>query len=223
MKNKNMRNISSNPRPCVVLFSENQVFVHELSALLQQSVESMVLVASFADLENLISICEVINIIISDNNRLPDIIVKDDFVRRLYKVSCIINCSLTQVNHPKFINFKKPLRLGEMRSFVSNYLHKCDMFVSLGECVFDERAKLIAWPGHQVDLTSKETELISFILSKQNFSASKKEIMNGVWKNYCQESDSTTLDVHLTKLRKKTPDSLLIVNSEKVQINLNIK
>lgn len=57
--------------------------------------------------------------------------------------------------------------------------------------------------GKEIPLSLREQELLSYLCAKSGRIVSKREIMTDVWQN---RSDSSTINVHILKLRKKLED-----------------
>lgn len=58
--------------------------------------------------------------------------------------------------------------------------------------------------GEAVHLSSKELDLLNYLCCNADTTISKEEIMSEVWKN---SPDSSTVNVHILKLRKKLEDN----------------
>ena len=80
--------------------------------------------------------------------------------------------------------------------------------------LFNKKAK------KTVDLTEKESDLLSFLVQAKEHKASKEEIMNKVWK-YSENAETHTLDSHLYSLRQKLQndtDALLCYQNGLLQL-----
>lgn len=58
--------------------------------------------------------------------------------------------------------------------------------------------------GKKIHLSSRETDLLSYLCQNADTTLSKEEIMSAVWKS---SLDSSTVNVHILKLRKKLEDN----------------
>ncbi|MGN0692974.1 MAG: winged helix-turn-helix domain-containing protein [Oscillospiraceae bacterium] len=58
--------------------------------------------------------------------------------------------------------------------------------------------------GQKIHLSSRETDLLSYLCLNADITLSKEEIMSAVWKS---SLDSSTVNVHILKLRKKLEDN----------------
>lgn len=74
--------------------------------------------------------------------------------------------------------------------------------VKLGEIEVDLVNSKSIHPDHEVELTSREVELIKFFLGHTNTPVSREELLTSVWK-YEYSTNTRTVDVHISKLRNK--------------------
>ena len=66
--------------------------------------------------------------------------------------------------------------------------------------LFDERRVMKG--GQEIALTPTEYQLLEALLRNQNIAMSREKLLELVW-GYEFEGDTRTVDVHITKLRKK--------------------
>lgn len=74
--------------------------------------------------------------------------------------------------------------------------------VSLGDVEVDLNNSVAIHSDHEVELTSREVELIKFFLGNTNTPVSREELLTSVWK-YEYSTNTRTVDVHISKLRNK--------------------
>ena len=60
--------------------------------------------------------------------------------------------------------------------------------------------------GHDVEMSFKEFELLTYFIENQGIALSREKILNNVW-NYDYFGDARTIDTHVKKLRSKLEDS----------------
>jgi hypothetical protein len=88
-----------------------------------------------------------------------------------------------------------------------------DHIIMLGKFQFDQRKMLLISRNSKIELTSKESDLLSLLLHSANETVERETILSHVWGD---EGDyvGRTLDVFISKLRKKleTDESVKIVN-----------
>lgn len=74
--------------------------------------------------------------------------------------------------------------------------------VSLGQVEVDLSRSVAIHPDREVELSSREVELIKFFLIHPNTPVSREELLTSVWK-YEYSTNTRTVDVHISKLRNK--------------------
>ena len=71
-----------------------------------------------------------------------------------------------------------------------------------GGIVIDKTAHQVKVDGHDIELSYKEFELLSYFVENQGIALSREKILNNVW-NYDYFGDARTIDTHVKKLRSK--------------------
>lgn len=99
----------------------------------------------------------------------------------------------------------KPFEMLELLARIKSVLRRSEGLSKqavLGDLtvLFDERRVLKA--GREVALTPTEYQLLETLLRNQNIAMSREKLLELVW-GYEFEGDTRTVDVHITKLRKK--------------------
>lgn len=74
--------------------------------------------------------------------------------------------------------------------------------VKLGNVEIDLANSVAIHPGREVELSSREVELIKYFLGHTNTPVSREELLTSVWK-YEYSTNTRTVDVHMSKLRNK--------------------
>ena len=77
--------------------------------------------------------------------------------------------------------------------------------ISAGGIVVDKAAHTVMSDGSPVDLSFKESELLTYFIENQGIALSREKILNNVW-NYDYFGDARTIDTHVKKLRSKLGD-----------------
>lgn len=72
----------------------------------------------------------------------------------------------------------------------------------IGGIRIDKAAHQVSIDGHNIDLSYKEFELLTYFLENQGIALSREKILNNVW-NYDYFGDARTIDTHVKKLRSK--------------------
>ena len=74
--------------------------------------------------------------------------------------------------------------------------------IELGGIILDESAHSVTIDGHEIELSFKEFELLTYFMKNQGIALSREKILNNVW-NYDYFGDARTIDTHVKKLRAK--------------------
>lgn len=74
--------------------------------------------------------------------------------------------------------------------------------IEIGDYLFDPRNMTLSLADHQVELTSKESDLLSLLHSSANATVERDDILRNVWGDK-GDYVGRTLDVFISKLRKK--------------------
>ena len=85
--------------------------------------------------------------------------------------------------------------------------------IAIGQYQFDQKGMSLIFNSQPIELSSKETDLLSLLVSNENKTLERDHILNIVWAdegNYV----GRTLDVYISKLRKKLEEdsSIKIIN-----------
>ena len=68
--------------------------------------------------------------------------------------------------------------------------------------VIDSEGRTVSVDGKPIELSSREYELLKYLLDNENVALSREKILNNVW-NYDYYGDSRTIDSHIKKIRHK--------------------
>ena len=83
----------------------------------------------------------------------------------------------------------------------SNLLTNDDI-ISAGGIELNKAAHQVKIDGHEIELSYKEFELLTYFMENQGIALSREKILNNVW-NYDYFGDARTIDTHVKKLRSK--------------------
>ena len=75
----------------------------------------------------------------------------------------------------------------------------------VGGIIIDKAAHIVKIDGQEIDLSFKESELLTYFVDNKGLALSREKILNNVW-NYDYFGDARTIDTHVKKLRKKLGD-----------------
>lgn len=74
--------------------------------------------------------------------------------------------------------------------------------IEVGGITLDKNAHQVKIDGHNIELSFKEFELLTYFVTNQGVALSREKILNNVW-NYDYFGDARTIDTHVKKLRNK--------------------
>ncbi len=84
------------------------------------------------------------------------------------------------------------------------YRKKRKDYINLGEVQLDLKAGLARRPDGDIELTTREVEVLRFLADFPNEPVTRKALLENVWRYQFSSNTSTrTVDVHISKLRTK--------------------
>lgn len=99
----------------------------------------------------------------------------------------------------------KPFEMLELIARVNLVLaktKKADSRVCIGETEIDLKARKALARGKEIELARQEFELLETLILNRNIALSREKLLELAW-GYDYMGDTRTVDVHITKLRKK--------------------
>jgi DNA-binding response OmpR family regulator len=81
--------------------------------------------------------------------------------------------------------------------------------IAAGDVAVDRERREVRVRGESVAFTTKEFELLEFLVERPNVALNRREILDGVW-GYDWLGSTRTVDVHVAQLRKKVDGALTI-------------
>lgn len=103
----------------------------------------------------------------------------------------------------------KPARLGELHARLEVAARRrgvssipAEDRLSLGDIVVDLVGRSVEVDGHDIGLTTKEFDLLAYLVKRRGEAVSRAQLMDSIWGD-AYVAISRTLDVHMTALRSK--------------------
>lgn len=99
----------------------------------------------------------------------------------------------------------KPFEMLELIARVNLVLEKTKKLgsrIQIGQTVIDLDAQTATVAGKEAGLTRQEFELLSVLIKNRNIALSREKLLTLAW-GFDYMGDTRTVDVHITKLRKK--------------------
>lgn len=76
--------------------------------------------------------------------------------------------------------------------------------LDLGEFIIDLQKRVISHNGHEIELTRKEFDLLSYLLLHKNRVLTRMQLSEHIWGTFADDDyDSNYIDVHIKNIRKK--------------------
>ena len=159
-----------------------------------------------------------IDVLILDDDNLQNFLSQllpfiDSKVNKLVNLS---NCHLST----REIRLPKPLVLFELLEIIDNLRNADGMFRSLSSgWIYCSNTARLQGNGDIIKLTDKESTLIEYLLSLNGYRSSKSDLLEKLW-NYNPNSETSTLNTHLYKLRQKLPKNMFIIDGNACFLNV---
>lgn len=99
----------------------------------------------------------------------------------------------------------KPFEAVELLARVDAVLRRVKPAVrifTIGNALIHLDKRIVTLDGFPVDLTHREFELLEVLINNRNMALTREKLLNLAW-GYDYFGDTRTVDVHITKLRKK--------------------
>lgn len=175
-------------------------------------------------LDDLISSSDVTVHIISNDDYFPlpskvDLLILDSNDFRFiepYRVKTIINLSSNQYfsnSQSNEIKINKPFRLNKLLQLIENALQSSDLFCAINKnYLYNERLQTLTSATEVVKFTEKENHIFKAMLLENNFEITKDSLLKNIWR-YHEDSETSTVDTHLYKLKAKLPAGMLEIKN----------
>jgi len=192
----------------VVIVAQNQLLLDSLrdNFLFSQDAELLHL----NELSNLAQFDKIDILLIDqpvDNVEIPE-----------YKIRSIINLSGVAIDDREIV-LPKPYKLSDIAIILQNNVENNKLFVPLSDgWIFNELESRFQNSGSLIRLTEKENKIIHFLVNAKNMTCDKKELFKSVWQ-YSSNSETSTLETHLYKLRQKLPGGMLKIENSICNLN----
>jgi hypothetical protein len=159
-----------------------------------------------------------------NNIRKIDLLIVDKNINSteipFYRINTLVNLTSKPLVRSE-INFHKPLRFKELLKIMYSNMQDEYLFCCINESlIYHQRLAKISSIDTEILLTDKENALFAELLMSENFSNSKEHLKHKIW-NYHRDSESTTADTHLYKLKQKLPNGLIEIKATQCYLRIN--
>ncbi|MCE2730584.1 MAG: winged helix-turn-helix domain-containing protein [Rickettsiaceae bacterium] len=195
-----------------------EVILLTRSNLLANSIKDNLLDADFFyiynDYQALINFHNKINLLIID---LSDLTLDNIWH---HKIKTIVNLTSKNKFSQDEINISKPLRLNNFLKIIQGVNNSQDIFCIINnDFIYNEKLHTLSSQENSIRLTAKENNIFKSMLLSTDFRIEKEFLLKNVWK-YHKNSESSTIDTHLYRLKAKLPDNMLELKSNSCQLKI---
>ncbi len=195
-----------------------EVILLTRSNLLANSIKDNLLDADFFyiynDYQALVNFHNKINLLIID---LSDLTLDNIWH---HKIKTIINLTSKNKFSQDEINISKPLRLNNFLKIIQGINNSQDIFCIINnDFIYNEKLHTLSSQENSIRLTAKENNIFKSMLLSTDFRIEKEFLLKNVWK-YHKNSESSTIDTHLYRLKAKLPDNMLELKSNSCQLKI---
>jgi hypothetical protein len=195
-----------------------EVILLTRSNLLANSIKDNLLDADFFyiynDYQALVNFHNKINLLIID---LSDLTLDNIWH---HKIKTIVNLTSKNKFSQDEINISKPLRLNNFLKIIQGVNNSQDIFCVINnDFIYNEKLHTLSSQENSIRLTAKENNIFKSMLLSTDFRIEKEFLLKNVWK-YHENSESSTIDTHLYRLKAKLPDNMLELKSNSCQLKI---
>jgi len=195
-----------------------EVILLTRSNLLANSIRDNLLDADFFyiynDYQALVNFHNKINLLIID---LSDLTLDNIWH---HKIKTIINLTSKNKFSQDEINISKPFRLNNFLKIIQGVNNSQDIFCLINnDFIYNEKLHTLSSQENSIRLTAKENNIFKSMLLSTDFRIEKEFLLKNVWK-YHENSESSTIDTHLYRLKAKLPDNMLELKSNSCQLKI---
>ncbi len=137
-----------------------------------------------------------------------------------HKIKTIVNLTSKNKFSQDEINISKPLRLNNFLKIIQGVNNSQDIFCIINnDFIYNEKLHTLSSQENSIRLTAKENNIFKSMLLSTDFRIEKEFLLKNVWK-YHKNSESSTIDTHLYRLKAKLPDNMLELKSNSCQLKI---
>jgi DNA-binding response OmpR family regulator len=135
-------------------------------------------------------------------------------------IKTIVNLTSKNKFSQDEINISKPLRLNNFLKIIQGVNNSQDIFCVINnDFIYNEKLHTLSSQENSIRLTAKENNIFKSMLLSTDFRIEKEFLLKNVWK-YHKNSESSTIDTHLYRLKAKLPDNMLELKSNSCQLKI---
>lgn len=195
----------------VVLFTRS----HLLTDSIKDNLLNTDFFYTYSNYQTLVHSHNKINLLIIDLNDFP---IDNSWY---YRIKTIVNLTSKHKYSKDEINISKPFRLNNLLKIIHDVNNSHDIFCVINDnFIYNEKLHIINSQEKSIKLTAKENNIFKSMLLSTEFKIEKEFLLKNIWK-YHENTESSTVDTHLYRLKAKLPDNLLELKSNSCQLNVS--
>lgn len=141
-------------------------------------------------------------------------------ISSLYRANIIINLTKEKILKRE-IAISKPFFLQDIIKIIYKNTEDTSLFCAINNgWIYHERASTLLSKDSEIQLTNKENDLFKALLVSSKFTTDKESLQQTVWDHH-RDTESTTIETHIYKLKQKLPEGLLEIKNSNYFLNLN--
>ncbi len=138
----------------------------------------------------------------------------------LFRANIVINLTKEKILKRE-IAIQKPFFLQDIVRIISKNADDTSLFCVINNSwIYNERASVLLSKSSEIVLTNKENDLFKALLVSREFTTDKESLQQTVWGHH-RDTESTTVETHIYKLKQKLPKGLLEIKNSNYFLNLN--
>tara|TARA_Y100000591_G_C21740735_1_gene649211 strand:- start:302 stop:940 length:639 start_codon:yes stop_codon:yes gene_type:complete len=175
-----------------------------LQKIFHEVEDSFDLELNFLDLDSL-SKSKTLDVLIMDSDATSLLENAGISVPFIFLITKHLNVNLNE-NIYDFVVIKTPFKINDLMNRIVNHKNqkkiKEKKLIKLKSFTYDRSNRTLKGSKKVLRFTEKENEIFYFLLSNNDNSISKRELLKNIWK-YDENIDTHTLETHIYSLRKK--------------------
>ncbi|MEM6338513.1 MAG: helix-turn-helix domain-containing protein [Pseudomonadota bacterium] len=141
-------------------------------------------------------------------------------ISSLFRANIVINLTKEKILKRE-IEIQKPFFLQDIINIISKNAKDTSLFCVINNSwIYNERASALLSKNSEIVLTNKENDLFKTLLISNEFTTDKESLQQNVWGHH-RDTESTTIETHIYKLKQKLPKGLLEIKNSNYFLNLN--
>lgn len=135
----------------------------------------------------------------------------------LFRANIIINLTGKKLHKNEFV-LNKPYNLADLIAIIDKNAQDQEVFCTINsETLYSQRKSVLLSENESIQLTDKENSILSAIFLRENLSIDKARLREDIW-GYHENTESSTVETHIYKLKNKLPKGVLEIKGDQYTI-----